>query len=269
MKQLERIHPLIKNNFLDNTMFFTKLIIVIVISLFLILIKFFCDLLIPKFSIIIPKFFHKLIVWLINIKIIKEGQISKHANGILFISNHLSYLDIPILGSLLSAKFVAKDEVSRWPIFGWLARIGNTIFIKRLRKNVFKEKDSIRKEIDDGYKVILFPEGTTSDGIRILNFKSSLLSSVENQDYLIQPIIIKYEYINGLPLNRCLKPIIAWYGDMGLKKHLLNVLRLISITARVRFLNPIFTKDFEDRKSMTFAIENVIFNEYSQKNNGN
>ena len=131
------------------------------------------------------------------------------------------------------------------------------------------EKDSIQKEIDDGYKVILFPEGTTSDGIRILNFKSSLLSSVENQDYLIQPIIIKYEYINGLPLNRCLKPIIAWYGDMGLKKHLLNVLKLFSITAKVSFLNPIFAKDFENRKIMTFALQNVIFNEYSQKNNVN
>ena len=269
MKQLDRSNSLVKNNILDNIIFFTKLTIVLLISLFLISIKFFCDLFIPKISILIPQFFHKLIVWFINIKIIKEGKIPKHKNGLLFVSNHLSYLDVPILGSLLSAKFVAKSEVSIWPIFGSLARIGNTIFIKRLRKNLFKEKDTIQKEIDNGFKVILFPEGTTSDGIRTLNFKSSLLSSVENQDYLIQPIVIKYENINGLPLNRCLTPIIAWYGDMGLKKHLLNVLKLFSITAKVSFLNPIFAKDFENRKSMTFALQNVIFKKYSQKNNVN
>ena len=269
MKQLELNHLFIKNNLLDNIIFFTKLAIVIMISLFLIFIKFFTDLIIPKFSIHVPKLFHKLIVWFINIQIIKEGKILKQKKGFLFVSNHLSYLDVPVLGSLLSAKFVAKSEVSRWPIFGILARIGNTIFIKRLKKNLFKEKDTIQKEIDSGFKVILFPEGTTSDGIRILNFKSSLFSSVEKQEYLIQPIVIKYEGINGLPLNRSLKPILAWYGDMGLKKHLLNVLKLFSITARVSFLNPIFSKDFEDRKSMTFALQNVIFNDYSQKNNGN
>ena len=72
--------------------------------------------------------------------------------------------------------FVAKNEIARWPIIGRLAKMGNTIFIKRIKSNLVKEKDIIQKELNLGFRVILFPEGTTSDGIRVLKFKSSLLS---------------------------------------------------------------------------------------------
>ena len=265
MKQIYRTFPFDKNNLFDKIIFFIKISIVLFLSLILIIIKFICDLLIPRISIVIPKFFHKLIVWLINIKIIKEGNIINNGKGILFVSNHLSYLDIPILGSLLSAKFVAKQDISNWLFFGRLAKIGNTIFIKRKKKNIFEQKDIIRNEMDNGFKVILFPEGTTSDGVRVLKFKSSLFSSVEKKNYLIQPVVIKYETINGLPLNRWLKPIIAWYGDMELKIHLSDILNLFSISTRVIFLNPVSSKDFKDRKSMTFTLQSVIFKEYSRK----
>ncbi len=266
MNKQHKGHPFIKNTFLDKTFFFLKFFVVVFLSLHLIAIKFICDFIIPKKTIFIPMLFHKLIIWLLNISITKQGKIINDKQGLLFVSNHISYLDIPILGSIMSVKFIAKNEVSKWPIFGILAKIGNTIFIKRVKANIFKEKDIIKNQIDNGFKIILFPEGTTSDGIRILDFKSSLLSSIECQDYMIQPIVIKYKGINGFPLNRSLKPIIAWYGDMVLKRHLFDVLQLFSITARVTFLNPIFSKDFENRKSMTFALQNVILKEYSQKN---
>ena len=157
--------------------------------------------------------------------------------------------------------------MSKWPIIGNFAKIGNTIFIKRLKNDLLKEKNIIEQEIAIGGKVILFPEGTTSDGIRVLNFKSSLLSSVESQDSFIQPIVINYEGINGLPLNRGLKPVIAWYGDMDLKPHLLNLLKIFSITARVCFLEPINSKDFKNRKNMTLSLQNVIGDCYSDKIN--
>ena len=112
--------------------------------------------------------------------------------------------------------------------------------------------------------ILLFPEATSSDGIRVLKFKSSLFSSVENKDLFIQPVVIIYEKVNGFPLNRWLKPLIAWYGDMELKPHLLDLVKLFSITAKVKFLNPICAKDFKDRKSMTFFLHTVINNEYSK-----
>ena len=269
MKQTLKTHPFIKIDIFHNIIFIMKVIIVLAISFILIIIKCIFDLILPKIAIIIPSIFHKLIVWFINIKVIQEGEITKSNNGLLIVSNHLSYLDIPIIGSLVNGKFVAKAEVSNWPLFGSLAKIGNTIFIKRLKSAINNERNSIQEEINNGFNIILFPEGTTSDGVRTLNFKSSLFSSVEHKNYLIQPIVIHYKGINGMPLNRCLKPIIAWYGDMELIKHLYNVVQLFSITARVSFLEPVFSKDFKDRKSITFALQNLIYKEYSEKINGN
>ena len=265
MKTINTNYPFVKSNFIEKCIFCLKILFVFIFTMFLIIVKIFCDFLLPKYSIHVPQIFHKLLVWMINIKIIVEGKIAKENKGLLFVSNHLSYIDIPILGSLMSVKFVAKNEIARWPIIGRLAKMGNTIFIKRIKSNLVKEKDIIQKELNLGFRVILFPEGTTSDGIRVLKFKSSLLSSIEKNNYQIQPIVINYERINGFPLNRWLKPIIAWYGDMGLKSHLLNVLRLFSIEARVRFLDPIYARDFKDRKSMTFALQNVIYSKYSQR----
>ena len=269
MKYNTKTHAFIQNDIIHNIIFIIKLIIVFSASFILIIIKYFFDLLFPKAAILIPGIFHKLIVWFINIKITQEGKITKSNNGLLIVSNHISYLDIPRIGSLINGKFIAKAEVSTWPLFGSLAKIGNTIFIKRLKNSIYKEKNYIQEEIDKGINIILFPEGTTSDGIRILNFKSSLLSSVEYKNYLIQPIVIHYSGINGMPLNRWSKPIIAWYGDMELIKHLYNLVQLFSITVSVSFLEPVFTKDFKDRKSITFALQNVIYTEYSEKINGN
>ena len=260
-------YPFIKRNFINNTAVFIKFFLFFFLTIFLIIIKFTCEILFPKYSIHIPCFFHKTLLWLINVKVKIEGDIYKNNKGIIYVSNHLSYLDIPVLGSLLSAKFVAKNEVAKWPLIGIFAKIGNTIFIKRLRHDLFKEKSILAQEIRSGGKVILFPEGTTSDGIRILDFKSSLFSSIESHDSYIQPIVINYEEINGLPLNRSLMPVIAWYGDMGLKPHLLNVLKLFSITARVYFLKPKNAKDFDNRKSMTLSLQNIIGESYSRKIN--
>ena len=150
----------------------------------------------------------------------------------LYVSNHLSYLDIPVLGSTINGRFIAKYEISNWPIFGYLSKVGNTIFINRNLRFLKRNKSIIYDFISKGDSIILFPEGTTSDGIRVLKFKSSLLTSLEQKNILIQPIVINYTSINGMPLNRWLKPIIAWYGDMDLKPHL--ILSLIHISEPTR-----------------------------------
>ena len=260
MKKFYKNYPFIKNNFLDVMILFTKLIIVFFVSSFLIIIKFFCDFLIPKSSIIIPQVFHKLIIWLINIKIIKEGKITKHKKGILFVSNHLSYLDIPVLGSLLPSKFVAKDEVSSWPVFGYLAKIGNTIFIKRMRKNLFKDKDAIQKEIEDGFKVILFPEGTTSDGNSIKKFKSSLFECINSSDRLIkvQPISICYVRKNNLPMGMYSRRFIAWVGETSMVSSMKEFLSSGSITVSLIFHPEVSMSRFDNRKELTSFCEEQI-----------
>ena len=122
-------------SFIDRSVFFIKLMFFCVVLIFLILIKFILGLFNSYISGHVVKLFHKLVLWLININVEKEGEVSKNPKGILFVSNHISYIDIPVLGSLLPLRFVAKSEVKAWPILGKLAKIGNTIFIERLKIN--------------------------------------------------------------------------------------------------------------------------------------
>ena len=198
-----------------------------------------------------------------NIKVEVIGKIKSINLPILYISNHLSYLDIPILGSTLIGRFIAKNEISKWPILGYLSKIGNTIFIDRNLRFLKTNKSLIFDCLCRGNNIILFPEGTTSDGVRVLKFKSSLLTSLEHKNILIQPIVIKYQSVNGMPLNRWLKPIIAWYGDVDLKPHLMNILKLFSIKAQIIFLPALNGKDFTNRKDMTSTLHHAIDSSYS------
>ena len=210
-------------------------------------------------------------MWLLNVKIKKNGLIHEDYNKgiILFVSNHLSYLDIPVIGSLIKVKFVAKSEVSSWPIVGFIARLGGSIFVKRNLSNIKKEKLEIKNKINRGYNIHLFPESTSTDGISVLSFKSSLFSSIEKENIYIQPIVINYNEVNNFPLNRYLKPMINWYGDMEFKSHVFNIIKLISICVEVKFLNPIKASDFKNRKSITLFLHTSIYNNYSKMINGN
>ena len=248
----------VKVNFVDKISFYFKFLIFILLTIFLILFKTSLDLVTKRISQKIVQIFHKLVLWLVNINVEVIGERNLDNLPTLYVSNHLSYLDIPVLGSRLNGRFIAKNEISNWPIIGFLSKVGNTIFINRNLRFLKTNKSIIFDYISRGDNLILFPEGTTSDGIRVLRFKSSLLTSLEQKNILIQPIVIKYESINGIPLTRWLKPIIVWYGDMELKPHLINILKLFSIKAKITILPPLNGKDFTNRKDMTSTLHHVI-----------
>ena len=103
-------------------------------------------------------------------------------NKVLFVSNHISYLDILMLGSVVKGIFVAKSEIRSWPIINKLCLLGKTIFIERFNpRSVIKQMNLIEKTMIKGFNVILFPEGTSSDGSKVLTFKSSLFKSQETR----------------------------------------------------------------------------------------
>ena len=259
----------LKINFVDRVIFYFKFFIFVFLTIFLIFLKTLLQFVSKRISQKIVQIFHKLLLWLINVNVEVEGKSNPGDVPTLYVSNHLSYLDIPILGSKINGRFIAKNEISNWPIMGYLSKIGNTIFINRNLSFLKRNKSIIYDFISKGNSIILFPEGTTSDGIRVLKFKSSLLTSLEQKNILIQPIVINYESINGMPLNRWLKPIIAWYGDMDLKPHLINVLKLFSIEAKITFLPPLNGKNFTNRKDMTSTLHHAIDSFYSSELNNN
>ena len=159
----------------------------------------------------------------------------------LFAANHVSYLDITVLGSLLDASFIAKTEVAGWPLFGWLARLQRSVFIDRRARSTAHQRDSIAARLAAGEALILFPEGTSGDGVRLLPFKSALFSVADHAAagaVTVQPVSIAYTRLDGMPLGRALRPFFAWYGAMSLAPHLWRMLGLGRLEVVVEFHPP-------------------------------
>tara|TARA_B100000989_G_scaffold297426_1_gene283169 strand:+ start:441 stop:1265 length:825 start_codon:yes stop_codon:yes gene_type:complete len=263
VKQSIYYSPIDNLSCLDHLIFNIKLIVVIVFAIILILAVILFSKIIPFWGKWLPVIFQKLIIWLLSVRIECEGKTNKSNDCNLYISNHLSYLDIPILGSKYPVRFVAKSEVENWPLFGFLAKLGRTIFISRNRSDSLDQKKKIVKSLSSDEKIFIFPEGTTSDGNRVLDFKSSTFSALEGQNYIIQPMVIIYSDLNEIPINRWLRPLIAWYGDMDLKPHLSKLISLRSIKVRLIYLDKVNTNKFSSRKDLSKYLENKIKKVYS------
>lgn len=186
---------------------------------------------------------------------------------VLFVSNHASYLDIMVLGSLLEANFVAKSEVAGWPGFGFLSRIARTVFVDRKRGGTAKERDSLLSRLTQGDSLILFPEGTSNDGNTVLPFKSSLFAVAQlpvdqgqggRRPLPVQPVSVAYTRLDGLPMGRAFRPFYAWYGDMTMAGHLLQALALGQVTVEVEFHPVVTIDDFADRKALAHHCHDVV-----------
>ena len=258
VKQNIYSNPIDNLTYLDHFVFNLKLIIFVLFSFSLIFMALILRKIIPFFGKWLPVIFHKLLLWLLSINVEYEGNYQRAKDCNFFVSNHLSYLDIPILGSIFPLRFVAKSEVQFWPVFGFLSKLAGTIFIKRKRSDSIIQKSKIFDLLSSGDKVCIFPEGTTSDGNRVLDFKSSSFSALENQNFLIQPVVICYSDLNGIPINRWLRPVIAWYGDMDLKPHILKLVTLRSIKIKLIFIDPVCSTHFASRKNLSNYLEEKI-----------
>jgi lyso-ornithine lipid O-acyltransferase len=171
-----------------------------------------------------PMFYHRCVCWLFGLDIVVRGR-PEAARPTLFIANHSSYIDIEVFSTLMPICFIAKSEVKRWPFFGTLARLQRTVFVDRRPQSTANQRDEIARRLAAGDNLMLFPEGTSNDGNRILPFYSALFSVAERRladgrPLPVQPVSIAYAELNGFPVGRSLRPLLAWYGDMDLAPHL-------------------------------------------------
>jgi 1-acyl-sn-glycerol-3-phosphate acyltransferase len=166
--------------------------------------------------------------------------------SVLFASNHVSYVDIPAIGTAIDTRFIAKAEVATWPLFGLLAKLANTVFLKRDRREVRAQRDRLAGMLTDGASLYLFPEGTSSDGRQVLPFKSALLDAAGAGDCLVQPVTLAYHDADAH---------YAWYGDMTLVPHLGQVLTRPGVTLDIVFHEPVASSDFASRKALTRHVE--------------
>jgi 1-acyl-sn-glycerol-3-phosphate acyltransferase len=181
----------------------------------------------------------------------------------LFCANHVSYLDIIVLGALSDARFVAKKDVATWPLFGLLARLADTIFVTRDRRKAIGDCAQLKDALDTNGKLFLFPEGTSSNGLSVLPFRSTLFAAVDPErtsaDVVMQPVSIAYSrYADGRRLKGELTDLYAWYGDMTLAGHLLSVFGLKGCVVEVTFMPPIRSRAFPNRKSLAESCERAV-----------
>ena len=215
-----------------------------------------------NFKKIYPLFFYRTIK-LITGMVIKynKSNFNNKKTGVLYISNHVSWFDIICLGTLLNARFIAKKEVSQMGIFGFLANLSNTYFIDTENKiKIIEYNKIIQQKLLDGENFIIFPEGTTSDGNGVINFKSSMLECVfgKNEIVCIQPISICYSKINNLPMGIYSRRNIAWVGDTPMVSAMANFLKSGRITVDIIFHNLMTTDKFRDRKELATHCEKEI-----------
>lgn len=216
----------------------------------------------------IPVLFHRLFLRLFSVRVTQSGSPPPPGEPALVLSNHVSWLDIVALGSLRPLSFVAKSEIEGWPLIGTLAKLQRTVFIERAKRAATASVNAtVGERLVSGDLIVLFAEGTTGDGLRLLPFRSSLVGaaraalSAETGGLArirLQPLALAYPRRNGLPVTRAERPEIAWYGDMDLAPHLALFAKRGPIDVHVNWGAPIAFEPATDRKRATAQAEAAV-----------
>ena len=205
-----------------------------------------------------PMYYHRIVCRILGIRVKVIG--APPATGpTLIASNHVSWLDIVVLSAVAPLSFIAKREVNTWPFFGALARLQRTVFVHRDRRHATgNSRDEMQDRLKSGDILVLFPEGTSSDGHRVLPFKSSLFGAAEYPGVVVQPVTVAYSGHRNLPMNGRLRPSYAWYGDMDLPPHLWEALATGPIEVTVICHEPLSLSGELTRKHLAAHAECLV-----------
>jgi 1-acyl-sn-glycerol-3-phosphate acyltransferase len=214
----------------------------------------------------VPTFYHGLICRILGIRITTVGRRAAIA-PLLIVSNHVSWLDISVITAVAPVVFVAKREVAVWPVFGLLARLQRSVFVDRERRQKTPAVNSeIARRLAGGDAVLLFAEGTSSDGNRVLPFRTALVGAARDaiaeagdvERIWIQPLSIAYTAVRGLPLGRSSRAGVAWYGSMSLLPHLRQLVACGAIDATVSWGDQVPYDPSSDRKVVARHLEACV-----------
>jgi 1-acyl-sn-glycerol-3-phosphate acyltransferase len=190
----------------------------------------------------------------VRLRVVGDVAAPKDGRSVVYASNHSSWLDIPALGGVLPACFVSKDDISGWPVIGTIARLGRTVFVSRRVTSTGRERDDMLRRLAAGDNLVLFPEGTSSDGSRVLPFRTAFFAIAEGDPPpIIQPVSIVYDRLAGLPAGRASRAVFSWYGDMDLAPHAWRLLQWRGMSGTVLLHAPLDPRDFSSRKALAQA----------------
>jgi len=214
---------------------------------------------------LVAGFWHRTMCRILGLDVRIKGEVC-HSGPVLYASNHISWLDIIVLGGRLeNASFIAKSEMANWGMIGLMCHLHKTVFVNRMRRTDSKNQaDRLTSRVKEGHSLILFPEGTSTDGISVVKFKSSLFSVAERADdasdhtLLIQPVTLAFTEMNGMPIVRSQRPLVAWLGDVELFEHLRQFLGLARTVATIEFHEPITFAEAGCRKDLAQYCEEKV-----------
>jgi lyso-ornithine lipid O-acyltransferase len=203
-----------------------------------------------------PVLFNRLICTGLRVRVRRHASFSA-ATKQLIVANHISWLDIPVLGSLQPMCFLAKKEIGDHPVSREIVALQGVVYVDRSRRACIPSVNALMAEVmGAGSPVVLFAVGTTSDGNRIMRFRSShfeavrlVASNPDGDTAVIQPVYLAYSRLGGLPMGRSERPYVAWYGDMKFLPHFFQFVRRGSLTCDVYLGTPIRVSPGLDRKS--------------------
>ena len=211
----------------------------------------------------LPLLWHHIAAFIVGLKVHVKGEMSGE-RPLLLTANHVSWLDIIALSVAGPMSFIAKQEVSKWPAFGLLAKLQRTVFVNREKRSATGEKTSeIAKRLHEGDAMVLFAEGTSTSGVHVKPFRSALLGAVQKaaddgETIHVQPVAIAYTHISGMPALTDERDFTGFYGDMDLVSSLWPILKEGAIDVTICFGEPIIADGTTDRKQLSFALEERV-----------
>ena len=221
----------------------------------------------PRLARAFPHWYHQQLCRLLGVTIHLHGAVAED-RPVLLVSNHISWLDIIVLSAVAPVSFVAKSEVGTWPFISWLAKLQGTLFIDREdRLSAGHSAREIMARLREGDHIVIFAEGTSSDGNVVLPFKTSLFAAAKprgedahalQHGIYVQSVAIAYTHQQGLALCRRGRPIVAWYGDMDIASHAWELLKRGPLDVSIRIGQPVELDAFKDRKALAQYTESEV-----------
>lgn len=215
---------------------------------------------------VFPHWYHRQLCRLLGIRLHIEGAIERD-RPVLVVANHSSWLDIPVLSAVAPVSFIAKKEVGGWPFVSQLARLQRSVFIDRTRRTAVAGTTSeMARRLRSGDALVLFAEGTSTDGNRVLPLRTSLFGAVMPGDgnemppsrAVVQPCAIVFGHLHGLPLDRAGRSLVGWYGDMEIGRHAWELLKAGPLDVSIRIGAPVPLSTFARRKELARHTENQL-----------
>jgi len=209
----------------------------------------------------LPNWYHRTVCRLLGIRLHVHGKVDS-GRPVLLVANHVSWLDIPVLSAVAPLSFIAKREVGTWPFVSSLARLQRTVFVDRTRRSAVGEvATEMAGRLAAGDTLVLFAEGTSTDGNRLMPFKSALFSSVFQEagpELSVQTLALTYTHLHGIPLGRADRHMIGWYGDMEMGDHAWTLLQSGPLDVHITIGDPMPIGKFATRKELASHTEVAV-----------